>query len=125
MHQRYLNERDEAAQKTIVETATILAERLGAPPGLIARFSSVERDPQVSAMMQREAVAELLQSVVAGFEQIEAGDTVIANAMKDKDERITELEKKVAELESNLAPAETVSTPTPNASQTQNRSAKK
>ena len=66
MHTRILAERNEAAHRSIVESAGILAERLKLSPDVIAGLTATHRDPAIQALFQREAVAALLESVVGG-----------------------------------------------------------
>ena len=65
MHQRFLTQRNEAAQAAIEEAAQTMASRLGLPDEAILPLRVTERDPEVQAMLRREAVAALLSQIAA------------------------------------------------------------
>lgn len=65
MHPRVLSQRSDAAHLRILEAATTLTERAGLPAAREALVAARDRDPQVSRMQEREAVADLLEALVA------------------------------------------------------------
>jgi len=132
MHQRVLGERDDAAQKSILESGQKLAEYIGLESSLVDALSVQERDPAIRVMLQREAVADLLRNVLTTVEQSQtesdeaavsalqeqiarlneqvtmlAGDEEAARvAMVAKDARIAELENEVSGLKDQLEEAD-------------------
>lgn len=63
MHPRFLTQRNETAQAATEKAAQALAERLGLPDEALAPLRITDRDPEVQAMLRREAVADLLAHV--------------------------------------------------------------
>ena len=63
MHPRFLTQRNDAAQATIEGAAQTLAQRLGLPDEALLPIRVTDRDPEVQAMLRREAVAALLTQV--------------------------------------------------------------
>lgn len=63
MHPRYLTQRNDAAQAAIEGAAQTLAHRLGLPDEALLPIRVTDRDPEVQAMLRREAVAALLSQV--------------------------------------------------------------
>ncbi len=70
MHSRILAERNEAALNRLVSASAILAERFNLDEKAEAVASVRERDYQVQALFQREAIADLLEAIVAATEPV-------------------------------------------------------
>jgi hypothetical protein len=68
MHSRVIAERDQSAQSKIVTACQSIAERIGIDSELIARLNKKERDPELTSLFQREAVAEVLEIFAASLE---------------------------------------------------------
>ena len=71
--------RDSAAQKRLLAAAQALARRMGLDAALVAGLSVRGRDRQVAAVLQREAVADLLEAIEGAAQE---RDAVRAKALK-------------------------------------------
>jgi hypothetical protein len=56
--------RDQSAQTRILAAATTLAERFGLSPELLQNIQVQRGDPAVRAMLERESIADLLETLV-------------------------------------------------------------
>jgi len=63
MHNLILGKRNAGAMQRILTTSKLLAERYKIDPALASALKVQEKDPIVRAMKEREAVADLLDSI--------------------------------------------------------------
>jgi hypothetical protein len=71
MHPRALNERNVNAHARILGAAVTLSDRFSIDQGIVAGLSARDRDAEITQMLQREAVAELLEAIVGPEEDTE------------------------------------------------------
>lgn len=67
-----LHARDERAQQRIVKAAAALAELIGVHPAALEQLRNERGGPLVQAMLQREAIADLLESAVERVSALQA-----------------------------------------------------
>jgi len=71
MHTRVLGERNDAAHARILKAAKKLAGKGGVPAATLEGLSARDRDQNVAALLQREAVADLLEAVAGAVDKEE------------------------------------------------------
>jgi uncharacterized protein (DUF2336 family) len=64
MHPRVLAERNAKVQIRLQEAVEKLAKRFGLSPDLVASLTVFARDPEVRVLMEREAMADVLEGVL-------------------------------------------------------------
>ena len=84
MHPRILASRSDAAQARILAAAQQLAARAGLEGAAEKIAAAKDRDPQVSRMQEREAIADLLEALCAPREQPNGEDAAKAAAMRER-----------------------------------------
>jgi hypothetical protein len=70
MHPSALGKRNLEAQNRILAAAETLAAAFEIDPALVSGMRVQEKDPAVRAMKEREAVADLLEALVEGTDEI-------------------------------------------------------